>query len=97
MPRKNSNAKPLKRPLSQSARKRQKVLTGFQNYINSYVNTFGTEGRIEHISDKDMIDDFIYGIGISIDYKEYHGPDGFKRFKKELSEKFLMEVLSGRN
>ena len=96
MPRKNSKARSPKKPMSVEAKRREQAVKRFQSYVNTYVNTFGTPDRIQHLSMDTILEDFLYGLGTILDYQEYNGPDGYRRFKKYLSEKLMMEMLRGR-
>jgi len=65
----------------------KKRFTEFQNYVATYdLKKHGCNGKKNVV-----IDDIIYGLGVAIGGKENEFSDGFKKFKKELYDKFKAE------
>ena len=56
----------------------------FKEYVNTYdVNRHGLG------SDKTIIKDMVYGLGIALDEKKYSMADGFRKFVKHLVDLIL--------
>lgn len=67
-------------------------LEKFKNYVNTYDEQVGHKSY----SEKTIILDFLYGIGISINSEEYSAADGFKRFKALLLETIEAKCFCGK-
>lgn len=53
-----------------------------QKYWNTYTELTG----YEDYSEKTLIDDALYGIGVALDEHEYQNANGYDKFKKKLLE-----------
>lgn len=53
------------------------------NKFKEYVNTYPTE-LIDNTSNKTILLDMLYGLGVSLDDVNYRWNDGFKQFLKYL-------------
>jgi hypothetical protein len=63
----------------------RQMVRAFQKYVETYS---GQDGY-ETYSDKTLLDDMLYGIGLSLQIgtpTDYSGPGGFERFKQRLRE-----------
>jgi hypothetical protein len=52
-----------------------------------YVDTYPQQDSYADYSDRLFIDDMLYGIGIAMHPKEFHGPDGFDKFLDVLQDR----------
>lgn len=97
MPRKNSKAaRPKKAKISVHILRKRRILTQFKNYVDQYIESYDRADRLDWLHEESIIDDFLYGVGLAIDEETYRGADGYDRFKKMLSERFLVEMLNGK-
>lgn len=55
--------------------------------MQEYTRTYTEQASWRDYSDRCFIDDFLYGIGIALDPKEFMGASGFDRFLDVLQER----------
>lgn len=67
----------------QKQRRMERIVTRMQEYARTYTD----QECWKDYSDRCFIDDFLYGIGIALDPKEFKGATGFDRFLDVLQDR----------
>lgn len=67
----------------QKQRRMEKIVARMQEYARTYSD----QESYRDYSDRLFIDDFLYGIGISLDPKKFRAADGFDRFLDVLQDR----------
>lgn len=49
--------------------------------LKHYWQTYDQQEGYQHYSQRTLLDDALYGLGIAIDPTLYYGPEGYERFK----------------
>lgn len=94
MPRKNSKARKVKQPkITPTIKRKQLMLQKMQDYIEKYVDSYNKPEHLSWLKESSILDDFLYGVALSIDENKYRGADGYDDFKKMLAQRFMMEML----
>jgi hypothetical protein len=68
-------------------KQKQKRMEGIVARMQEYTRTYSDQAEYRDYSDRIFIDDFLYGIGIALDPKQYRGATGFDRFLDVLQER----------
>jgi len=64
--------------------KEQKRVKKIVEYLKNYILTYDNQRGYLNYSDKTIIDDMLYGLGVAISSKKYSFSVGFKIFKDKL-------------
>jgi disulfide oxidoreductase YuzD len=67
--------------MNAAKRKRvRQIVAAFQKYVATYSD----QAHYDEYTDRILIDDFLYGIGLALDPEQYRMADGYERFKAVL-------------
>lgn len=68
--------------LTKEQKRVKKIVEKFKKYVDTY-----PEEMYLNYSEEIIVDDILYGLGISLDFEEYSFAQGYIKFKKRLLEK----------
>jgi len=81
LPKEAAEAQAMTR--KQKQKRMEKIVARMQEFTRTYTE----QDSWRDYSDRCFIDDFLYGIGVSLDPKKFKAADGFDRFLDVLQER----------
>lgn len=60
-------------------------------FMEEYVKTYREQEGWRSYHEHTWIDDMLYGVGLSLDHKEYQWGEGFDKFKQKLLDERYMK------
>jgi hypothetical protein len=71
--------------------KARKRMAGIVASLQAYVGSYDKQSGYTDYTDKTLIDDMLYGLGLAMDPKAHNGADGYEAFREVLQRHLVAE------